>query len=128
MSARRLRARRLRAAVVVSYGCTAVYKGELQVPFTQALAASDFVTHYAHVCLNSSNADLLNDVPFVPLSWFRDWDEEPAGYRQYWRRYLGGNGVIAQQALEVLGVWQIEPDDETAPPEEDSDEDDNKCQ
>ena len=99
---------RIQAAVDQAYR-------EALIEKKQALAASDFVTHYAHVCLNSSNADLLNDVPFVPLSWFRDWDEEPAGYRQYWRRYLGGNGVIAQQALEVLGVWQIEPDDETAP-------------
>ncbi len=30
------------------------------------LAAAQFVEHYAHLCLNSSNADLLNDVPFVP--------------------------------------------------------------
>lgn len=99
---------RIQAAVDQAYR-------EALIEKKQALAASDFITHYAHVCLNASNADLLNDVPFVPLAWFRDWDEEPAGYRQYWRRYLGGNGVIARQALEVLGVWQIETDDETAP-------------
>jgi hypothetical protein len=81
----------------------------------QALAASDFVTHYADVCLSSSNADLLNDVPFVPLAWFRNWDDEPAGYRQYWRRYMNGSGVVAREALEMTGVWQIEADDETAP-------------
>ncbi|WP_193073100.1 ATP-binding protein [Pseudomonas sp. FME51] len=99
---------RIQAAVNQAYR-------EALIEKKQALAASDFVTYYAHICLNSSNADLLNDVPLVPLAWFRDWDEEPAGYRQYWRRSLGRSGVIVQQALEVLGVWQIEPDDEVVP-------------
>ena len=54
-------------------------------------------------------------MPFVPLAWFRNWDDEPAGYRQYWRRYMNGSGVVAREALEMTGVWQIEADDETAP-------------
>ncbi|VFR23710.1 hypothetical protein ANDA3_1195 [plant metagenome] len=78
------------------------------------LAASEFIEHYAQICLSSSNADLLNDVPFVPRSWFRDWHCEPAGYRRYWERYMT-RGIVAREALEQVGVWQTETDEYDAP-------------
>lgn len=78
------------------------------------LAASEFVEHYAQSCLDSSNADLLNDVPFVPRAWFRDWGREPAGFRRYWEGY-SAEGLFARTVLEELGVWRIETDEEDAP-------------
>ncbi|MCG8277417.1 ATP-binding protein [Stenotrophomonas sp. NLF4-10] len=78
------------------------------------LAASEFVEHYAQSCLDSSNADLLNDVPFVPRAWFRDWANEPAGFRRYWEGY-SAEGLVAREVLEELGVWQIETDENDEP-------------
>lgn len=78
------------------------------------LAASEFCEHYAEICLNSSNADLLNDVPFIPRGWFRDWNLEPAGFRRYWDHYRT-EGVVCREAVEELGVWEIETDESDEP-------------
>ncbi|MFJ5483776.1 ATP-binding protein [Pectobacterium actinidiae] len=97
---------RIQAAVNQAYRDALIEK-------KQALAAAEFIEHYAHVCLNSSNADLLNDVPFVLRGWFRDWSFEPAGYRDYWQRYMA-HGIVAREALEAVGVWQIDADEDDA--------------
>ena len=99
--------KRIQAAVDQAYRAALIEKKE-------QLAANDFITHYAHACLNSSNADLLNDVPFVPKAWFRDWEQEPAGFLRDWQRY-GASGIIAREILEELGVWQIETDGDDGP-------------
>lgn len=78
------------------------------------LAASEFVEHYAQSCLDSSNADLLNDVPFAPRAWFRDWAHESAGFHRYWEGY-SAEGLVAREVLEELGVWRIETDEDDAP-------------
>jgi hypothetical protein len=79
------------------------------------LSANHFVLHYARICLDSSNADLLNDLPFVPKSWFRDWEMNPAGFIRYWDR-CSTDGIVAREALEDTGVWRIETgDDDNAP-------------
>ncbi|HCE6397611.1 ATP-binding protein [Pseudomonas sp. P1B16] len=75
----------------------------------ERLAGSEFADVYAETCLSSSNADLLNDVPFVPRAWFRDWDSTPPGYNRYWERYLLG-GISSRVALEETGVWRIDGD------------------
>lgn len=73
------------------------------------LAASEFIEHYAQTCLDSSNADLLNDVPFVPRAWFRNWAFEPAGFTHHWERQHA-SGLVARESLEELGAWRIESD------------------
>lgn len=73
------------------------------------LAASEFVEHYAQSCLNSSNADLLNDLPFVPRAWFRNWEYERAGFRHDWQRHRT-EGLVTKEVLEERGVWEIESD------------------
>ena len=83
------------------------------------LAGSEFVLLYAATCLNSSNADLLNDIPFVPRSWFRDWANEPPGFRSHWSRYwdrrLAGD-IVSREALQEVGVWSIDAEcDEDVP-------------
>ncbi|MFG1304696.1 ATP-binding protein [Xanthobacter autotrophicus] len=78
------------------------------------LAASEFVHLHGDACLNSSNADLLNEMPFVQRSWFRDWDTEPPGYRPYWNRSRP-EGLIAAEALSETGVWRIEAEDDDEP-------------
>jgi len=75
------------------------------------LASSEFVELYAETCLSSSNADLLNDVPFAPRAWFRNWEDNPAGYHRYWEHYPL-NGISARAALEETGVWSIDSDGE----------------
>ncbi|MGU1062133.1 hypothetical protein ACSEPQ_04565 [Pseudomonas aeruginosa] len=75
----------------------------------ERLAGSEFVELYADTCLSSSNADLLNDVPFVPRAWFRDWESTPPGYNRYWERYLLG-GISPRAALEETGVWRMDGD------------------
>ncbi|KSQ24934.1 ATP-binding protein [Pseudomonas aeruginosa] len=77
----------------------------------ERLAGSEFVELYAETCLSSSNADLLNDVPFVPRAWFRNWQDTPAGYRRYWEHYAL-SGLSARVALEETGVWSIDSDEE----------------
>jgi len=85
----------------------------------ERLAGSEFVLLYAATCLDSSNADLLNDIPFVPRSWFRDWANEPPGFRSHWSRYWDrrlADGIVAREALQEVGVWSIDADcDEDVP-------------
>lgn len=73
------------------------------------LSGSEFVERHGSDCLGSSNADLLNDVPFAQRSWFRNWAGEPPGYRRYWERYLL-EGIVAKETLEEAGVWHVEED------------------
>lgn len=73
-------------------------------------AGAEFVLLYAESCLLSKNADLLNDIPFVLLDWFRNWDENPAGYCRDWERYMR-DGVETREAIEEVGVWHIDDDD-----------------
>jgi len=94
--------RRIQAAVDQAYRQALMDK-------KAALAQSEFVEHYAHVCLQSSNADLLNNLSFVPRGWFRDWQQEPAGFRHYWER-REAEGVVSRTVLQELGVWQIDAD------------------
>ena len=79
------------------------------------LSGAEFVMQYASTCLSSSNADLLNDIPFVPRSWFRDWAHEPPGFRTHWGRYWDrhqAEGVVAREALQEVGVWAIDAEDD----------------
>lgn len=75
----------------------------------EQLSGSDFVSSYAETCLSSSNADLLNDVPFAPRAWFRNWEGEPPGYRRFWDHHPL-SGIVARLDLEEKGVWSIESD------------------
>lgn len=80
----------------------------------ERLSGAEFVTLYASTCLSSSNADLLSSIPFVPHSWFRDWTHEPPGFRSHWARYRDryhAEGVVAQEALQEVGVWSIDAED-----------------
>jgi hypothetical protein len=70
----------------------------------------EFVASYADICLFSSNADLLNDIPWAPRAWFRDWIDHPPGHRCFERSGLGG--VVDEAALDEAGVWRIEEDDD----------------
>jgi Histidine kinase-, DNA gyrase B-, and HSP90-like ATPase len=98
--------KRIQAAVDEAYR-------EALIEAKARLAASEFVERYAQVCLDSSNADLLNDVPFAPRAWFRDWNMEPTGFRRYWDRYKAA-GVVTRESLEEVGVWQITADKDDA--------------
>ncbi|WP_372166034.1 ATP-binding protein [Xanthomonas axonopodis] len=74
------------------------------------LPASEFAERYADACVISYNADLLNDVPYVPRAWFRSWDQQPAGVHRLWEGY-GADGVVSAEALSERGVWTIDADD-----------------
>lgn len=74
------------------------------------LAGHEFAEWYADACVISSNADLLNDVPFVPRAWFRNWKDRPAGVCRYWEDY-GDDGVTSAEAMSEVGVWRIEDGD-----------------
>ncbi|AVS92440.1 ATP-binding protein [Paracidovorax avenae] len=71
------------------------------------LAAREFADWYADACVISSNADLLNDVPFVPRAWFRNWEDRPAGICRDWEEH-GNDGVTSAEAMSEAGVWRIE--------------------
>ncbi|HAF2412733.1 TPA: ATP-binding protein [Salmonella enterica] len=77
----------------------------------QQLPGSEFVEQYAERCLTSSNADLLNDIFFVPLAWFRDWNDTPPGHCRFWERYHR-TGISASEALKEVGVWCIDSEDD----------------
>lgn len=87
---------------------------EALIEAKQRLAASEFIEHHAQRCLDSSNADLLNDVPFALRSWFRSWELNPAGFLRYWDRQ-SARGLVARVVVEELGVWEIETDEYDAP-------------
>ncbi|CAB3648310.1 ATP-binding protein [Achromobacter pestifer] len=93
---------RIQAAIDLAYR-------EALIEAKARLASSEFVDRYGLICQNSSNADLLNDVPVALRSWFRNWHSQPPGYRRYWKRY-SLEGIVAKQALEATGVWSIEED------------------
>lgn len=69
-----------------------------------------FLAIHGGACLNTGNADLLNDIPFVKLSWFRDWQALRSRYAHAWEDADLG-GVIAAETLNEAGVWDIEIDD-----------------
>lgn len=96
--------RRIRAAVNDAYR-------QALIEAKERLAGSEFVELYAETCLSSSNADLLNDVPFALRAWFRNWQDNPAGYRRYWEHY-SMNGVSARLTLEETGVWSLDGEEE----------------
>ncbi|MGQ5288511.1 ATP-binding protein [Pectobacterium actinidiae] len=75
------------------------------------LTSSEFITLYGEACLTSSNADLLNDVRFARLSWFRNWETLPPGFVRFWDR-SAREGIISDEALAERGVWCIENDDD----------------
>jgi hypothetical protein len=70
----------------------------------------EFVASYADICLFSSNADLLNEIPWAPRAWFRDWIDHPPGHRCFERSGL--EGVVDEAALDEAGVWRIGEDDD----------------
>jgi hypothetical protein len=64
-----------------------------------------FVATYGETCLGSENADLLNVLPFAPLSWFRDWDDNRPGFRRYQGSFK--KGLASPETLLSRGVWRI---------------------
>ncbi|WP_338807020.1 ATP-binding protein [Pseudomonas chlororaphis] len=95
---------RIQAAVTQAYR-------EALIEARSELVASAFIERHAQNCLDSGNADLLNDVPFVPRSWFRNWELELAGFRGFWDRYPA-DGLVSREDIEASGVWTIEADEE----------------
>lgn len=76
-----------------------------------AMAPEEFIDAYGSTCLTSSNGDLLNDVPFAPCSWFRNWRDIPPGYARRWEGRFQ-SGVIAAETLTETGVWRIEDEED----------------
>lgn len=76
--------------------------------------AGIFLAMHGDACLDSRNADLLNDIPFAKLSWFRDWDQEPPGFRPRWN-YSTREGLIGADAFGDDSVWRIEAEDDDEP-------------
>lgn len=70
------------------------------------LLPEDFVGHYGNSCLASGNADLLNDIRFALLSWFRDWEMNPPGYSNPWE-CSHPEGVIQEEVIVEKGVWYL---------------------
>lgn len=96
--------------VRIQAAMTRAYR-EALVEAKDVMAPSTFVEHHAQNCIDSRNADLLNDVPFAPLAWFRSWEMEPAGFRRFWDRFQAG-GLVSREDIEASGAWVIEADDE----------------
>jgi len=94
--------KRIQAAVNIAYR-------ETLMEAKASLSARDFVEQYASTCMHSDNADLLNDVPFVPLNWFRNWEEEPAGHRKDWQ-HCHTPGFVSREEVQARGVWRIDYD------------------
>jgi len=76
-----------------------------------SLSAEAFIVQHSRHCLDSRNADLLNDVPFAPLNWFRDWGDEPAGFRHDWNRCYR-DGLVSREEIEARGVWHMAASDD----------------
>lgn len=79
-----------------------------------SMEVRQFLATYGETCLASGNADLLNDVPYAKLAWFRDWDQEGPGFRPYWNRSLR-KGLIGADAFADDSVWRIEAEDDDEP-------------
>jgi len=94
--------KRIQAAVNIAYR-------EALMEAKANLSARDFIEQHVRTCLDSDNADLLNDVPFVPLDWFRHWEEEPAGHRKDWN-HCHTPGFVSREEIEARGVWRIDFD------------------
>jgi len=98
--------KRIKAAVAVAFR-QALIEAKTRLP------GPEFVILYAGKCLASLNADLLNDISFAPRGWFRDWNNDPPGFRtphdRYWARHQA-EGIASQAALQEAGVWSIDAD------------------
>jgi hypothetical protein len=80
----------------------------------ERLGGREFVEKYANACMRSANADLLDDIPFVLNAWFRNWKDNPAGYRPGWE-HSPLSGVQTQEALQDVVIWRIESDYDNKP-------------
>ncbi|MBP0714234.1 ATP-binding protein [Burkholderia sola] len=96
--------------VRIQAAMTRAYR-EALVEAKDRMAPREFIECHAQNCIDSRNADLLNDVPFARLAWFRSWEMEPAGIRRFWDRYQV-DGLASREDVEASGVWIIEADDE----------------
>jgi len=92
--------KRIRVAVNAAYR-------EALLEAKASLSSEAFVTQYARHCLDSRNADLLDDLPFASLGWFRNWHAEPAGFRQDWSRSYT-EGIVSREEVEARGVWRMD--------------------
>ncbi|MGY6272942.1 ATP-binding protein [Achromobacter denitrificans] len=100
--------KRIQAAVIRAFR-------QALIEAKERLSGAEFVMQYAFTCLSSSNADLLNSVPFAPRNWFRNWTHEPPGFRNNWTRYWDRpqvESVVAREALQEAGVWSIDAEDD----------------
>jgi hypothetical protein len=84
---------------------------EALIEAKERMAGRDFVLNYRETCLSSANADLLNDIAFAPLGWFRDWNADPAGFVCWWD-FHDRKGIATAEELQQRGVWRIENDGE----------------
>lgn len=98
--------KRIQAAVDQAYR-------EALIDAKSTLPASQFIEQHAESCINSSNADLLNDIPCVPRAWFQSWEIDPAGFRR--DSSTASSGVISRATLEASGVWRIDTDCDDEP-------------
>ena len=77
----------------------------------EELSPGAFLESYGEHCLDSCNADLLNDIPFASRSWFRDWQKYPPSvYRK--ERYDERTGTWPEETLLAGKVWRIDRDDD----------------
>jgi hypothetical protein len=91
---------RIQAAIDMAYR-------QALIEAKRRMDGSEFVLRHGETCLSSENADLLNDVPFAPLRWFRNWSERPAGFGR-WGESDHREGITTQATLQEIGVWCIE--------------------
>ncbi|ATE58749.1 ATP-binding protein [Thauera sinica] len=99
--------RRIQAAIDGAYR-------QALIEAKESLSGREFVELYAETCLSSSNADLLNDIPFALCEWFRNWEGNPPGYYRY-REWYPLDGIATRAALQEVGVWCIESDRDDEP-------------
>lgn len=82
---------------------------EVLVETKASMDIARFLANHGGACLNTGNADLLNDIPFAKLSWFRDRQALRSKYAHVCED-PDHRGVIAAAILNEAGVWDIEID------------------
>ena len=76
----------------------------------EQLSPGAFLELHSECCLDSGNADLLNDIRLAQRSWFRDWEKYPPSIH-WMERDDEWATPLSDDTLLTGNVWRIASDD-----------------
>lgn len=86
---------------------------QLLVAKKEELGPQEFVLRWSDACAMWQCQDLLDDIDWVPVSWFVDWEDSYPGYSRYGntigalQRLDDGSEVVSRETLSATDVYRM---------------------